>query len=676
MHRRAFILVAVGLAAALAPRPVPAQNLLEVDQITRSFGVIREQRLVDGIVPGPESPIDDFTTTLFLVPRAEVLFGLDRIEAKALRIVAFDDGVSVEASVDGQRFFEVPLRPAEPIGGLRSWSAVDLPHPLSAIRLRLRDGREMGAVGELMLFSKASTALPIEFQDPPSYQQAVDRLLNRQTLDRRISIGVGFLLLPLLVFAIRTMGRPRLIACLAMVVIAPVVWLGFGTMHGNGSLIHPLELTHYYVGSKYFRELRYQELYRCIAAHERQQGRQSMIDRGRIRNLDDYEVHPGSWSWTPDGGCRTEFSSDRWISFGKDVDRLRRLFRYRHFHGLVNDHGYNATPFQTLVFQQLTDQVHPHRGSLRFLAILDLALLGLSVAMIAWAFGPLPGAVAALLIAFGHAWEMAWIAGSLGRFLWLAALLSGLAFLKKRRPSLGVALVVISGLLRLFPLVLLAGLGCRLFGKMIAWNLRGDDRRIAVGIIVTLLVGLALPLLFYGGDVYLEFYENCRLHASRPPGNDLGFERLLSFGLSESGEGMSVGFLLGRAAWGLGILAAALLVILVERRGASHWELVVWSGPLLFASLPLSGYDYVWLALFAPVLVARGTRAVLAVLLIVLGKLTPALAAGVYGQHRLINILLLVGLVALVIDEVLCLRSRGNRELSGAERTGELPSKR
>jgi len=39
-----------------------------------SFGVVREQRVVDGKVPGPESPIDDFVSTLFLDPAAYVRF--------------------------------------------------------------------------------------------------------------------------------------------------------------------------------------------------------------------------------------------------------------------------------------------------------------------------------------------------------------------------------------------------------------------------------------------------------------------------------------------------------------------------------------------------------------------------------------------------------------------------
>ncbi len=52
-------------------------NLLRLSNMGDAFGVIREQRLVDGRVPSPESPINDFVATLFLESGAYVRFDLE-----------------------------------------------------------------------------------------------------------------------------------------------------------------------------------------------------------------------------------------------------------------------------------------------------------------------------------------------------------------------------------------------------------------------------------------------------------------------------------------------------------------------------------------------------------------------------------------------------------------------
>ena len=78
---------------------------------------------------------------------------------------------------------------------------------------------------------------------------------------------------------------------------------------------------------------------------------------------------------------------------------------------------------------------------------MDLLLVASAVALIVWAFGPVAGALAALIVGFGYPWEFAWTAGSLGRFVWLAALVAGIACLKKQRFLIGGALVALSGML-------------------------------------------------------------------------------------------------------------------------------------------------------------------------------------------------------------------------------------
>ena len=628
-----------------------------VEAIHESFGVIREQRLTDGIVPASESPIDDFTAALFLVPGARVVYRLPPSASGPLELIAASGpdgataGVVIEASADGASWRELVLHRAGDQGPMGVFVSPPLERSTRLLQVRLPADIPMAAVGELRLTAAArSTLRP---QTPPTYQASVDRLLGQRETIRRLSIGLGFLLLPAVFLVVGDAGPRRRLRTVALAVLGVASWLGFGTLHGDGRLLHPWELTHYYLGSKYFPELRYRELYRCIAAHELAAGRGRMVQATQVRNLDDNRLHPSAWSATDAGDCRAEFTPTRWEDFGRDTDDLRRLFRYRHFHKLLRDHGYNATPLQSVVLRRMAGLSRPSEAWLTRLAWLDLMTLAAGLVLLAWAFGTVPAAIACLLLGFGQAWDFSWTGGSLGRYLWLFCLLGGVALLRRQRPACGAALLTLAGLLRLFPFVLLAGLAWRFLRRAAGRKLQAEDLRVASGVALTLFMGLVIPAWDQGGEVYPEFLANSRLHASRPPGNDLGLGALLSTGLTESALSATAGSGLGarKLGWLLGLGLAGLLVIRIDRQPSESWELVVWSGVLLYASLPLSGYDYVWVLLLAPTLSTHAGRAVVAVGLVVLTRLAPEWSVEMVDQTFSINVALLLGLTALAAHE-------------------------
>jgi len=62
---------------------------------------------------------------------------------------------------------------------------------------------------------------------------------------------------------------------------------------------------------------------------------------------------------------------------------------------------------------------------------------------------------------------------------------------------------------------------------------------------------------------------------------------------------------LSRAAiWLFGVFASLALVARQARRGRPFWEAIPWSAPLLFCAIPISGYDYAWIVVLAPVATA------------------------------------------------------------------------
>jgi hypothetical protein len=336
-----------------------------------------------------------------------------------------------------------------------------------------------------------------------------------------------------------------------------------------------------------------------------------MIDRVEVRDLDDNRVHPGAWTATDAGACRAEFDADRWAAFGADADRIRRLFRLRHFHKALEDHGYNATPLQTTCLEPLCRKTSPTRVQLAILISLDFVLLAAGVAAMWWAFGPLAGAGCALLVGLAHPWSFSWTGGSILRHLWLAALCGGLALLGRRRSFWGGFLTAIAGVLRLFPLVLLAGLALRFLGSCFRRQAERPMLLAATGVAVALTVGLSLPLVSFGPEIYREFVDNSRLHGTLPPGNHIGLGVLCSAGLGESVLGYDTGqdsagpvaVRLRQLLWIAGVLAAVVLLVFAVRRDRPLWQLVPLTAPLVFATIPLSNYDYVWTVVLVPLAV-------------------------------------------------------------------------
>ncbi len=613
-------LIATLCALWLSPTvALAAPNVLSLSNMTESYGVLREQRLVDGLAPAPDSPIDDFVAALFLGANSRVRFDLGDIHRiEAIQLLALDDSIVVEVSEDGQVFEPVVLTGSGRVEPMEVFLAVDLDLRVRYLQVEVSPWRSRGAVGEILAFESTPDHLPVnlENQTPPTYKEATQQILDTERLVSRLMLGLALVALILLLWAQASHGRRRVILCLALVAISAAGWLRLGTLRVDGTWIHAWDLMHYQLGAKYFEELGYRDLYRCAAEWEQQRGRAVMVDRTKIRDLDDNQLYPGSWASTPEGACRAEFSDDRWQAFGADLDGVRRLFKFRRLHQALRDHGYNATPPQTLVLNTLVGSLEAKPGTLLAFSLLDVAALAAAVGCLWWAFGPLVGATGALLIGFGDPWGFSWTGGSVGRFFWLFALCAGLALIAKRRWVSGSMLVTVGGLLRLFPLVLLAG---PVVWAIRAW-LQGQkdaaERKVAtklvVGVAVTLIVGLLLPAIVYGFDVYSEFFDNSRIHATVPPSNHMGFGVLASAGLEGSAFTATTPWRL--VAWLLALggsfvwLAWALSRPRESHRPRQPWETVAMSAPLLFASIPLSSYDYVWLVILAPLAVQSRTR--------------------------------------------------------------------
>ncbi len=375
---------------------------------------------------------------------------------------------------------------------------------------------------------------------------------------------------------------------------------------------------HYYLGSKYFRELGYRDLYDCAALAELENGRGTAIEQGRVRNLRDNRMQPGSLALQRAAQCRARFSPERWESFRRDVDYFRTRVERVAAERYMADHGYNATPLWTAVWRLGSSATTASDRSTRLLALLDAVFLAACLGLIAWAFAPEAAALAALIWGTGQGWFYINVGGfgSFARFDWLLAAVAGVCLLRKQMGRTGGFALVASALLRVFPGALFFGPAVR--GLHQLWRTRRLDvalRRVLVGAVVGCAVLLPFSILGTGAGSYGQFAQNSLKHAETPLSNYMGLRTIFSWDselrerlLADSSPDEEIEVwkqqlrttLAERRVW-YGLVAAALigLTLLLALRSSELWLVTLAGVVPMFCLFELTNYFYAIMALFA-----------------------------------------------------------------------------
>ncbi|HEX4404008.1 MAG TPA: hypothetical protein VH560_04220, partial [Polyangia bacterium] len=194
----------------------------------------------------------------------------------------------------------------------------------------------------------------------------------------------------------------------------------FFAFHFSG-YFHVWDTFHYYVGSKYFKEMSYDRLYECVAVADwedpslrrRVELRKIMnLDTNMMTSTDDILKHPDK--------CKSHFTPARWDSFKHDVAYFRALHGVKRWEEAQTDHGYNATPVWNILGSALAN-LGPASDSLirNGLILIDpLFILGLC-AMTWWAFGWRVLCVALAVFATDFPCRFYWTGGAFLRWDWL-----------------------------------------------------------------------------------------------------------------------------------------------------------------------------------------------------------------------------------------------------------------
>lgn len=268
---------------------------------------------------------------------------------------------------------------------------------------------------------------------------------------------------------------------------------------------------HYYVGSEYFPELGYFDLYEQTIAAQREDGG-TLAKLPRIRDLETRRVVPVRDS---DPYVRSEaFTDARWERFKRDVGLLARTGSEKFWRGVLLDRGYNPSPAWDAVAAQVSHRVDlanpSHVRAVKLFDMVGLVAVGLALA---FAFGVEAALLCgAALLAFPPN-PPRYLGGFL-QYDWLYLILLVPPLLSRRRHGLAGFALGLAAIFRIFPAVLLGGFLAR--AGFALWDEGRIPRRylsllagFALACVLGLGAGLSRP---HGAQHWREFAGNISLH--------------------------------------------------------------------------------------------------------------------------------------------------------------------
>lgn len=180
-----------------------------------------------------------------------------------------------------------------------------------------------------------------------------------------------------LALALRSMGASRLASrstyrhtLAALASLAAIAYLNFFSFHGEHTFVHYHDVAHYYLGSKYFRQLGYGNLYPAMLRAEAESfdDHFKTIEARDLRSGDLVHIQV---LLEESAVAKAAFTPERWADFRTDVACFREALGPQ-YGKLFQDHGFNATPLWALGGGALANLVPAGSGTgILLLTLLD-----------------------------------------------------------------------------------------------------------------------------------------------------------------------------------------------------------------------------------------------------------------------------------------------------------------
>jgi hypothetical protein len=394
-----------------------------------------------------------------------------------------------------------------------------------------------------------------------------------------------------------------------MGVLAFLTYFNFGSFHFP-NFIHGWDTFHYYIGSKYFKELSYDRLYECVAiADSEEPGLRRRVELRKITNLRTNLVETTADILAHPERCKSHFTPERWESLKHDLRYFRTLENARRWDDAQTDHGYNGTPVWNIMGTILSNLAPASRAQILVLDSVDCILVVFLSLMIWWAFGwrTLTIALIAFSTNFPSRWY--WTGGSLLRWDWLFWMGASICLAKKERYFYAGMCLSYSTLLRIFPGFLFVA-PLLAFGYHF-WKTRELERRFLrffMGAAVAVAILVPVSVVTAGGvDAYPAFIRNTLKHQGTPLTNYMGLRTVVNYRPSEVGRLMRNDSLVDpwsrwkdarlksfREAKPLyfGIIACYLVLMGLAVRKSHPWEAIALSSTFIAFGVELTCYYY------------------------------------------------------------------------------------
>lgn len=401
-------------------------------------------------------------------------------------------------------------------------------------------------------------------------------------------------------------GRARQVFPLGVLTVLGLInYLNYFSFHGERTFVHLHDVAHYYLGSKYYEELGYGDLYTGMVRAESELFNQHFLAT-EGRDLETYERVHVRQLLARSEPVRQRFSQARWRDFKRDVQWFRTGLG-PHYGKVLLDHGFNPTPVWALMGGSLSRWVPAgsSRGILA-LALLDVLLLAVMFGLVLRHFGISTTLLVTLYFCIVFGATFGWVGGAFLRFPWLFCVVLGFLDLRRRRHARAGCLFAIAAALRVFPVFFVLPL---LLKALSQWRQRGRFpmryRRFFTGFVVTglLLFAAAVWLLPRGLDHWWDFRANMKNHLANISPNVVGLTEVLAF-QPDLGRVTAEEFqaLKDRRQniyrWQMVLIFSSVLLLVAWRaRKCRDADTVLLAIPLLFVGLSLAAYYYVLLLL-------------------------------------------------------------------------------
>ena len=315
----------------------------------------------------------------------------------------------------------------------------------------------------------------------------------------------------------------------ALAALSAVTYLNFFSFHGEQTWVHSHDVAHYYLGSKYFRELGYGGLYTAMLRAEAE----VYADHFRTieaRDLKSGEIVHIRTLLQASGPVKAAFTPGRWEDFRRDVSFFRETLGPQ-YATLFEDHGFNPTPVWAVVGGGLANLLPA--GSARgifLLTLIDPLLIAGAFAAVFWAFGLETALLAVIYYCVIFGAGFGWTGGAFLRFLWFVGVVAGFAALQRGRHATSGALFAVATVLRIFPAFFVAALFFKAAGDaLMNGGVERAYRRFFASFLATAALLVGLTLAVYGADAWRGFERNMAQHRTTLSPNVVGLTNLLAY---------------------------------------------------------------------------------------------------------------------------------------------------